>query len=1384
MSKILKSESFIGYLIKFCAFMNDESQSFISIPVNKSNVITHNGKQYNVNGSLLSTHSKRFHQLFVTENLTSVSINDKFLEEPFSLFISLLQNDQIKINSTEAFLILDISKHWDSDTITEILEEYIGKKSEAEQKIAKAEALFYSSKKKTLPTGNTYSVEEYEEMIQENYLHKIGEEFILRFLTTCKRLEVNSSLLNKFCLDHVRSNKEAVSTFITFVNLEGISSEDMEFLLSDGRFKFNPDVKKEFERRNPKTNNQFIEVRKPIRAEKTFLKMQKPFHGVIAAIMQQEQCKIGTNIKITASSNDPISFVRDEMPHAFSVIGKRPYIQVMLPVKQSIASFRLKILDDSPECGWSIKGANTEESWKVIVDVPRNIASKKRIISEVLDETTTEFQFYRIEIYEKQERDRNLGISNFEFYNDQYPDGLMNHFRDDRGFLITASNNHLNYLISPRHKHQWFSSEGKNQWVQFCFHKYVLIPAIYTLKCGKMWFPRGWKLEGSLDGKNWYILDQRMDKLYFQSPLEHCMFKCQFEKPCKFIRITLTSKTNDGLKILCLSGVEFFGEFEIDLLYRDSKKKPPSSATKAQKRRAKIKGKTGVFRSSDLKKHSSAQIQMDNLDKDNKVNNSDSFGGDFENEKTMNKSKLKPSEDHSQKSHSQSKISKMDSFESISVETIDNNEVNINTEVDDFESVIEEENANEQGGGMVSKNADHSDVISIHDSSPGSRKEVPVVDSFGSVVVEGSNIQEESKTKSNKTASIVENSSANVVEGERVSKSKLNTSTEANIDPSTVSAVKQKNSELDDHVEVSNKQPASNTDIKSHKASVSSDFTSTVDGNYGKSVTKNSGKKEEKDTRVHSSESSTDSFFKSDDDDRKPSILKNTDSPKVASSNTVTIVEPEKPSSKVPGESSIKDDDFDSVDDEELIISESETIHNNEVQEITIKEEIIEVEDEVIENDKAEGKKTEYSKSESQNVNIPQNGDAASHKTQNDLDNFNDESAYKKTGQPRKSLLSSAKYTEDVQGYKSNGNVETETHNKNDSSVSLYATHKEAKEDEKLVTTDIRSSDAQNTEVGPKVDSVKQESKKSDKSNVRNETGDTHHLDSYATQNIEKEFEPPVVKGNDSDVLRSLKESLTSVSVNPSTSVVKKNKEWFESSSNSSQDADKRNGTGLARKNSLDAVQSSTSRLHNELAGTKEAEIHPNRVEENDKDTEYSHVDTATLDKLPDIPLNNDNGMQNETKRVSINIQGSTQGSVYTRPGGLLSILKKEGANLEAKSVVTNKENEDTIATKSDLNEGSNNKSPDLESKDLSQERVDDNNTKKEVSSKVEDVVDSGSFISFESESGKTEKSSKNKDSEKDFESDGVILITADSDTHNKGTTVDEDEIIISDEAF
>jgi hypothetical protein len=107
------------------------------------------------------------------------------------------------------------------------------------------------------------------------------------------------------------------------------------------------------------------------------------------------------------------------------------------------------------------------------------------------------------------------------------------------------------------------SKSIENSWICFEFiNKKVLLSA-YLLR-HQIWNDsyvlRNWKVEGSNDNVNWFMIDKKENDQSLHQTLQEATFQCQPPSPCSFIKITQIGKNSANDLRIFLNFVEFSGK--------------------------------------------------------------------------------------------------------------------------------------------------------------------------------------------------------------------------------------------------------------------------------------------------------------------------------------------------------------------------------------------------------------------------------------------------------------------------------------------------------------------------------------------------------------------------------------------------------------------------------------------------------------------------------------------------------------------------------------------------------------------------------------------------------------------------------------------------------
>lgn len=131
--------------------------------------------------------------------------------------------------------------------------------------------------------------------------------------------------------------------------------------------------------------------------------------------------------------------------------------------------------------------------------------------------------------------------------------GIINHFQNKTNFQLLneidifstgcySKNNKyqpLNIALFNDTTKYYLSKNSKDNWIQFDFKDYIVIPISYTIKTINStkikWFPKSWVLEGSKNLTTWTILDEEANCTELNGPGLNKTFGMS-KQPWKFFR--------------------------------------------------------------------------------------------------------------------------------------------------------------------------------------------------------------------------------------------------------------------------------------------------------------------------------------------------------------------------------------------------------------------------------------------------------------------------------------------------------------------------------------------------------------------------------------------------------------------------------------------------------------------------------------------------------------------------------------------------------------------------------------------------------------------------------------------------------------------------------
>jgi hypothetical protein len=139
--------------------------------------------------------------------------------------------------------------------------------------------------------------------------------------------------------------------------------------------------------------------------------------------------------------------------------------------------------------------------------------------------------------------------------------------QEKKEVILTASSVHANggtakwemkHAVDYNIETHFHANNNGNEWICFDFNERIIEPTHYSLCSG--WHPlKNWRLEGSLDGENWTLLDEKRDNCDVKNDKSSCTFPVLSSGRIRKIRLTQTGRTHNGEAWFMLRRFEVFG---------------------------------------------------------------------------------------------------------------------------------------------------------------------------------------------------------------------------------------------------------------------------------------------------------------------------------------------------------------------------------------------------------------------------------------------------------------------------------------------------------------------------------------------------------------------------------------------------------------------------------------------------------------------------------------------------------------------------------------------------------------------------------------------------------------------------------------------------------
>lgn len=145
--------------------------------------------------------------------------------------------------------------------------------------------------------------------------------------------------------------------------------------------------------------------------------------------------------------------------------------------------------------------------------------------------------------------------------------GIIHHIKNQSGVILNVDCSSsiiffpFENVLKDDHL-QWISENHENSWIRFHFPNHKLLLSGYLLRsCKNSIYPKNWKLEGSFDFLNWYLIDARSNQNVLKGQYTEKHFLCQETTSFPIFQFTQLGNNNIGNFSFSLTLCEFFGKF-------------------------------------------------------------------------------------------------------------------------------------------------------------------------------------------------------------------------------------------------------------------------------------------------------------------------------------------------------------------------------------------------------------------------------------------------------------------------------------------------------------------------------------------------------------------------------------------------------------------------------------------------------------------------------------------------------------------------------------------------------------------------------------------------------------------------------------------------------
>jgi len=292
------------------------------------------------------------------------------------------------------------------------------------------------------------------------------------------------------------------------------------------------------------------------------------FLGIIHALehLRNQNPYISGLIELQSSSHSlPLILTPNDADDYIWVSNREtsPMIQIDFPNNVQFNSYVVKGGKKHFPMRWKLLGSQDRNKWSVIDEISVDVKTENSGDDKVFKRSVSQQNVRSVRFVQKgihNDIKQRMYLTNLIFKQDDMQ--LINEENKETINVISSSCD-IASVINPKSNQFWHSKDERNSYYELSFNHYTVCATTYTIQTydypENMNHLKSWSLFGSLDKKEWVVLDVQENNVDLNGPLMYHCYNIKTVRPFKHFRILQTGPNHKGKNILVLESFELFG---------------------------------------------------------------------------------------------------------------------------------------------------------------------------------------------------------------------------------------------------------------------------------------------------------------------------------------------------------------------------------------------------------------------------------------------------------------------------------------------------------------------------------------------------------------------------------------------------------------------------------------------------------------------------------------------------------------------------------------------------------------------------------------------------------------------------------------------------------